>query len=183
MGDGDGCGRRSDDILTAIRLARQYGLRLVLEHGYEAHFVLEQVKAYDVAVVLGPAFRCCGNSEELHHDFKTAQVLDDAGVTVAHMTDHPIVPVGYLSVQAGLSVRAGMSVERALRTVTVHAAQVLGLEDEIGQIVPGLQADLVCLDGPPLQVASRVLTTYIGGEVVYRDGDRIPVPGGMFHDE
>jgi imidazolonepropionase-like amidohydrolase len=171
---------RSDDILTAIRLARDYGLRLVLEHGYEAHFVLEQVKAQGVMVVLGPAFRCCGNSEELHHDFGTAKVLDDAGVVLAHMTDHPIVPIGYLPLQAGLSVREGMSPDRALRTITAHPAQILGLEDQIGRLAPGLAADLVILDGPPLEVASRVLVTYIGGEVVYRDGDSIPVPGGMF---
>jgi len=173
---------RSDDILTAVRLARDYGFRLVLEHGYEAHFVLDQIKDQGVSVVLGPAFRCCGNSEELNHDFETAKILDDAGVVVAHMTDHPIIPVGYLSMQAGLSVRSGMAPDRALRTVTVHAAQILGLEDEIGQIAPGFQGDLVCLDGPPLEVASRVLATYIGGESVYRDGDRIPVPGGMFRD-
>ena len=171
---------RSDDILTAIRLARDYGLRLVLEHGYEAHFVLEQVKAQGVMVVLGPAFRCCGNSEELHHDFGTAKVLDDAGVVVAHMTDHPIVPIGYLPLQAGLSVREGMSPDRALRTITAHPARILGLEDQIGRLAPGLAADLVVLDGPPLEVASRVLATYIGGEVVYRDGDSVPVPGGMF---
>ncbi len=170
---------RSDDILTAIRLARAYGLRLVLEHGYEADLVLDRVIEHGVAVVLGPAFRCCGNTEELHHDFASAKVLDDAGVCVAHMTDHPIVPVGYLSLQAGLSVRAGMKPSRALRTITTHAARILGLDDTVGRLAPGLAADLAIFDGPPLEVASRVVSTWIDGARVYADGEPTPVPGGM----
>lgn len=170
---------RSDDILTAIRLAREYGLKLVLEHGYEADLVLDRLKEHDVAVVFGPAFRCCGNTEELHFDFATVAALDAAGVCVAHMTDHPIVPVGYLAVQAGLSVRAGMKPERALRTITTHAARILGLEDEIGRLAPGMAADLAIFTGPPLDIASRVHATWIDGERVYADGEPVPVPGGL----
>ena len=170
---------RTDDILTAARLARQYGLRLVLEHGYEAHRVIEQLKAIKAAVVFGPGFRNCGNSEELDFDFVHVKTLDDAGVLVAHMTDHPIVPVGYLSIQAGLSVRAGMTAERALRTITCNPAEILGLGDEIGALTAGRQADLVVLDGPPLQVASRVQSTWIGGTCVYRAGEPVPTPGAM----
>lgn len=171
---------RSDDILTALRLARELGLQLVLEHGYEAHLVLDEVIEAGAAVVLGPAFRTCGNSETLHFDFATTKVLDDAGVLVAHMTDHPIVPIGYLPLQAGLCVRAGMHPDRALRTITVHAAAILGLSDRIGRLAAGLDADLVVLDGPPLEVASRVLETWIDGRLVHRLGDPIPVPGGAF---
>jgi imidazolonepropionase-like amidohydrolase len=170
---------RSDDILTALRLAREYGLRLVLEHGYEAHLVLDQVKAGAAAVVLGPMFRCCGHSEETHLDFAVTKTLDDAGVTVAHMTDHPIVPVGYLSIQAGLCVRAGLAPDRALLTITRHAAQVLECAERVGSIAPGRDADLVVFDGPPLEVASRVLETWIDGVPVYRHGDPMPVPGAV----
>ncbi len=170
---------RSDDILTAIRLAREYGLRLVLEHGYEADLVLDRIIENDVAVVFGPAFRCCGNTEELHFDFATVAALDAAGVCVAHMTDHPIVPVGYLGLQAGLSVRAGMKPERALATITHHAARILGLDDQIGRLAPGMAADFAVFTGPPLAVASRVHSTWIDGARVYADGDRVPVPGGL----
>ncbi|MCA9538445.1 MAG: amidohydrolase [Myxococcales bacterium] len=168
---------RSDDILTALRLAREYGLRLVLEHGYEATFVLEKLRANDVAVVFGPAFRNCGNTEELHFDFAATKQLDDAGLCVAHMTDHPIVPVGYLPLQAGLAVRAGMSPARALRTITANPARILGVEDRLGRLAPGFEADLVVLDGPPLEIQSRVLSTWIGGRAVYADGEPTPVPG------
>jgi imidazolonepropionase-like amidohydrolase len=174
---------RSDDILTALRLARTFGLRLVLEHGYDAHLVLDEVKAAGAAVVFGPAFRTCDGSENLHFDFAQTRALDDAGVLVAHMTDHPIVPVEYLSVQAGLSVRAGMAPARALALITGNAARVLGLEARVGDIAPGLDADFVLLDGPPLAIESRVLETRIEGRVVYTHGDPIPVPGTAFFGE
>ena len=172
--------RRSDDLLTALRLASEFGLRMVLEHAYEARFVLDEIAQAGVSVVLGPAFRCCGTSEELHFDFETTQLLDDAGVCVAHMSDHPIVPVSYLSLQAGLCVRAGMAPDRALRTITANPARILELDNRIGAIATGYDADLVILDGPPLEIASRVLATYIGGVCVFAHGDPLPVPGGAF---
>lgn len=171
---------RSDDILTALRLAREYDLELILDHGYEAHFVLEEVVAAGAAVVLGPAFRTCGSTESLHMSFESTKVLDDAGLIVAHMTDHPIIPVEYLSIQAGLCVRAGMTPERALATITHNPARILGVADRIGRLAPGLDADLVVLDGPPLSLESRVLETRIEGRVVHRYGDPIPVPGAGF---
>jgi len=133
-----------------------------------------------VPVVFGPSFRCCGGSEHLHFDFAHAKTLDDAGVCVAQMTDHPIVPIEYLSLQAGLCVRAGMAPERALLTVTRNPARILGLEHYLGCIAPRYEADLVVWSGPPLEVASRVVSTWIGGRCVYRDGDRRPVPGAAF---
>jgi len=171
---------RSDDILTALRLAREFGLSLVLEHAYEATLVLQQVVDAGVSVVHGPAFRSCGGSEHLRFDFADVKTLDEAGVCVALMTDHPIVPVEYLSLQAGLSVRAGLDPDRALRTITRNPAQILGLADAIGRIRRGLDADLVVWSGPPLEVASRVLATFIEGRCVYRDGDPRPVPGAAF---
>ena len=171
---------RSDDILTALRLAREFGLSMVLEHAYEAAFVLDEVVEADVAVVYGPSFRCCGGSEHLHFDFAHVKTLDDAGVCVAQMTDHPIVPIEHLSLQAGLCVRAGMSPERALLTVTQNAAKVLGVDHHLGKLAPRYDADLVVWSGPPLEVASRVLSTWINGRCVYRDGDPRPVPGAAF---
>ncbi len=170
---------RADDILTAARLAKEFGLALVFEHAYEATRVLEQVKGAAFGVVYGPAFRTCGGSEHLHFDFADVKTLDDEGVLVAVMSDHPVVPIEYLSLQAGLCVRAGMDPEAALRTVTANPAAILGVNDQVGTIAPGLDADLVVWSGPPLEIASRVLTTYIDGEPVYRDGDPRPVPGAL----
>lgn len=171
---------RSDDILTALRLAREFGLSMVLEHAYEAVFVLDEVVEAGVSVVYGPSLRCCGGSEHLHFDFAHARALDDAGVCVALMTDHPIVPIEYLSLQAGLCVRAGMTPERALLTVTHNPAKILGVDHHLGKLAPRYDADLVVWSGPPLEVASRVLSTWIEGRCVYRDGDPRSVPGAAF---
>lgn len=171
---------RSDDILTACRLAREYGLSPVIEHGFDAHLIIDQLKAAKAAVVLGPHWRNCGNSEEINFDYAHTITLLDAGICVAHMTDHPIVPVGYLPVMAGLCVRAGLSEARALTVITQNPAQILGLSDRIGRVAVGLDADLVLLDGPPLAIASRVQGTWIEGRCVWRQGDVIPPPGGAF---
>ncbi|MBU0550471.1 amidohydrolase family protein [Myxococcota bacterium] len=167
---------RADDLQAAIRFARRYGLRLVLEHAHQAHLILDEIVAAGAPVVLGPLFKTLGHSEETHLDFEAARALDAAGVRVALMTDHPIIPVGYLSVQAGLCVRAGVPPARALAMITTHAAQILGLEGIIGDVAPGLRADLVRLSGPPLEIASRVLETWIDGRRVYT-GASLPVPG------
>lgn len=171
---------RSDDILTACRLAREYGLSPVIEHGYEAHLVIDQLKAVKASVVLGPHWRNCGNSEELDFDYAHTKTLLDAGICVAHMTDHPIVPLGYLPVMAGLCVRAGLSEAQALSLICHNPARILGIADRVGRLVTGLDADLVLLDGPPLAIASRVQGTWIDGAQVWQIGDRIPVPGAAF---
>jgi len=157
---------RSDDILTAVRLAREFGFQLVIEHGYEAVEVIAQLKEVGASVVYGPAFRTCGHSEDLNFSFDHAQRLLEAGIPVSHMTDHPIVPVQYLSLQAGLCVREGLSSEEALKLVTAYPATLLGCEERVGRLKVGLDADLVRLSGPPLEVASKVLHTYIQGREV-----------------
>lgn len=170
---------RSDDILAAIRLAEQFGLRLVIEHGFEAPLVLEQVVASGAAVVYGPSFRTCGGSEHLNYDFAGVVDLVRAGVKVAVMTDHPIVPVEYLAIQAGLCVRAGLTAGEALHLITGAAADILEVADRVGRLSVGLDADFVVLDGPPLEVASRVQFTCIEGAAVWQRGDGIPLPGGV----
>lgn len=158
---------RSDDILTAIRLSQEYGFRLVLEHAYEAVYVIPQLQSVHAQIVYGPAFRTCGHSEDLNFDFAHTQTLLQAGITVAHMTDHPIVPIQYLSLQAGLCVRAGVPTLKALELITSMAADILGCHTRIGRLQVGLDADFVRFNGPPLEVASRIIATYIQGHSVY----------------
>ena len=158
---------RSDDILTAVRLAREFGFQLIIEHGYEAHLVIDQLKEVGAYVVYGPAFRTCGHSEDLHFDFAHAQQLLEAGIKVAQMTDHPIVPIQYLSVQAGLCVRAGLHEDEALKLITSYPAEILGINDQVGRLAEGLEADLVRLNGPPLEVKTSVIETRIKGEVIH----------------
>lgn len=159
---------RSDDILTATRLARDYGFNLIIEHGYEAIQVIEQLKRVNASVVYGPAFRTCGHSEDLNFDFAHAQILINQGIKVAQMTDHPIVPIQYLSLQAGLCVREGLHEDEALKLITATPADLLGVSDRVGQLKVGLDADLLRLSGPPLEIKTRVIETWINGKVVVK---------------
>lgn len=159
---------RSDDILTAVRLAREFGFQLIIEHGYEAIRVMEQLKSVGASVVYGPAFRTCGHSEDQNFDFAHAQVLLENGIKVAHMTDHPIVPIQYLSLQAGLCAREGLDENEALKLITAYPADLLGLADQIGQLKIGLDADFLRLSGPPLEIKTRVIETWLNGAVVVK---------------
>ena len=160
---------RSDDILTATRLARDFGFKLIIEHGYEAIYVIDQLKRVGASVVYGPAFRTCGHSEDLNFDFAHAETLIKAGIQVAQMTDHPIVPVQYLSLQAGLCVRAGLNESDALHLITSSPADLLGVGDQVGSLRSGFDADLLRLSGPPLEVKTRVIETWINGEPVIKE--------------
>ena len=156
---------RSDDILSALRIARDYGLKMVIEHGYEANRVIPQIQRQQASVVYGPAFRTCGHSEDLHFDFAHAQELLTADIPVAQMTDHPIVPIQYLSIQAGLCVRAGLDSYEALKLITAYPADILECSD-VGRLSAGKDADFIRMSGPPLEISSSVLATYIQGQRV-----------------
>ena len=90
-----------------------------------------------------------------------------AGVPFALITDHPFVPVQFLRVQAGVCVSEGLPEYEALRSITINAARILGLEDRVGSIAAGKDADIVIFDGDPLDCRSRVATTIINGDVVF----------------
>ncbi len=158
---------RVDDILTAMRLAKEFGLKLVIEHGYEAKWIVDKLKAQNVSVAYGPAFRTCGHSEDLHFDFADAQILLDAGITVAQMTDHPIVPVQYLNLQAGLCIREGVDPYQALNMITAFPAKILNCESRVGSLKKGLDADFVIYQHFPLSIEAKVQETYIQGNCVY----------------
>ncbi len=167
---------RSDDIATALRLAREFGLSLVLEHALASDALIEKIVAARASVVFGPTWKTPGVSDETLADESTVLRLFEAGVPVALMTDHPIVPVGYLPLLAGLCVRAGLSSENALTLITSNAAKILGISDRLGTLGEGLLGDFLLLDGPPLEVASRVLEVWMAGQKCDLPG-RLPVPG------
>ena len=98
-------------------------------------------------------------------------ILDRAGVEVSIITDHPVVPIEYLITQAALAVREGMDRDAALRAVTINPARVLGVEERVGSLSPGKDADVVLWSGDPLDLQSRVLRTWIDGVEVYTYDD------------
>ena len=161
---------RGDDILTIFRLADEFGFQYTLEHVTEGHLLVEEIRDRDVPCIVGPMFSPRNPSEVKNLTFRTPGVLADAGVTVALTTDHPIVPLKHGVVQAAVAVKVGMGVDDALRALTINGARIMGVEDRVGSIEEGKDADLVIMTGHPFDLMSTVQTTIINGKVVFDRG-------------
>jgi imidazolonepropionase-like amidohydrolase len=159
---------RADDIATALRLAAEFGYDLVLDHCTEGYLLVEKIAAAGVPVVTGPLITARSKVELRNRTLANPGVLAAAGITVAIATDHPVVPVHLLVLQAALAVKEGMDREAALRAVTINPAAIMRVDDRIGSLVPGKDADLVIWSGDPFDVMSRAEVAYIGGREVYR---------------
>lgn len=159
---------RADDIATALRLAAEFGYDLVLDHGTEGYLIAAKIAAAGVPVVTGPLITSRSKVELRNRTLANPGLLAAAGVTVSIATDHPVVPVHLLIVQAALAVKEGLDPGAALRAVTINPARVLRIADRLGSLAPGKDADLVIWSGDPLDVMSRVEAAYIAGREVYR---------------
>ncbi|WP_223691553.1 amidohydrolase [Leifsonia poae] len=157
---------RHDDIATAIRLADEFGLRLVINHGTEADRVAPLLAERDIPVIFGPMLTTRSKVEVRNAGPATVVALDRAGVRVALTTDHPVFPIGQLRLQAATAVRSGLPWSTALAAVTSQAARIIGLDGRIGAIAAGLDADLVLWSGDPFEISSRAELVYIDGRVV-----------------
>jgi imidazolonepropionase-like amidohydrolase len=159
---------RADDILTALRLGQEFGLRVVVEHCTEGHKVAAELVKAGVPALVGPSLSSRSKMELRELSFSTAGELARAGVTVALISDHPFVPIQYLPLCAGLAIREGLDEETALRAITLTPAQILGVEERVGSLEPGKDADLAFYRGHPLyDVQARCLLTLVQGRVVH----------------
>lgn len=157
---------RSDDIFTAIRLAKEFDLDLVLVHCTEGYLNAEKLAEEKARAIVGPLI-CTRTKPELSNERdENAAILKKAGVEVAICTDHPEVPIQYLPLSAGIAVRAGMDHDDAVRAITSVPAKILGLSDKIGSISPGTDADIVVFKGDPLSVYETPLWVIAGGKIV-----------------
>lgn len=159
---------RADDIMTAVRIAREFGINLVIEHCTEGHKIAEELVEAGVPAVVGPSLSNRAKIELKDITFKTPGVLAKAGVQVALMTDHPVIPVQYLPICAGLAVREGMSQEDALKALTINPAKILGVDHRLGSLEPGKDADVVIWSGNPLEVMSKPEMVIMDGKVVFK---------------
>ena len=159
---------RHDDIATAIRLADEFGYRLVINHGTEGHKVADVLAERDIPVIFGPLFTSRVKVELRDRAIGNLAALAAAGVRVAITTDHPVVPVNFLVHQASLAVKEGLPAKVALEALTVNPASILRLDDRVGSLTPGLDGDVVIWSGDPLDVNSRAERVLISGVEVYR---------------
>ncbi len=172
---------RQDDILTVLRLQQEFGFRCVLHHVSEGWLVAEQIAAAkvpcSVIVIDSPG----GKVEAAHLSLTTGAVLDRAGVLVGFHTDDGITDSRLFLRSAALAVRAGMNRDKALQAVTIANARMLDLQDRVGTLTPGKDADFVVLSGDPFSVYTRVLQTWVEGKKVFDFADakdRLMAMGG-----
>lgn len=157
----------ADDILTAMRIGREFGVDQIIEHGTEAYKVVDELLRYNVPVSCGPALVARVKVEVRGRSFKTPGILAKNGVKVSIITDHPVVPEQYLVISAALAVREGMEEQDAVRAITQTPAELCGVGDRIGSLEPGKDGDVVIWDGHPFEYRSKVSKTIILGQVVY----------------
>lgn len=158
---------RADDMFTAIRIAKEFNLKLTLDHCTEGHFIVDELLEEGFPVIVGPSLSERSKFELRNLTFNTAGILSNAGLDVCIMTDHPVIPVQYLPICAGIAVKHGMKKEKAIESITINPAKTLGIEDRVGSIEVGKDADIVIWDNSPLEIQSKVLYTIINGKVVY----------------
>ena len=159
---------RADDIVTAVRIADEFGYRLVIDHGTEAHLVADLLASKGIPVLIGPLFTSRSKVELRSRSLSNPGRLAAAGVQISIITDHPVVPINFLVHQATLSIKEGLDRDTALRAITINPARVLGVDDRVGSIAVGKSADLVLWTGDPLDVLQRADAVFIGGREVYR---------------
>lgn len=158
---------RADDILTAIRIAKEFAIQITLDHCTEGHLIAEYIKASGFPAIVGPDLTSKNKIEVGNMSFKTCGVLNRAGVLTAITTDHPVTLLPYLPLCAGLCVRAGLPMEEAYKAITINPAKICGADSRIGSLAPGKDADIAIFDHNPMSTFSQTLYTIIDGEIVY----------------
>lgn len=159
---------RADDILTAIRIGKEFDLKLTLDHCSEGHLIADYVRQSGRCAILGPSLTARSKIELKNKSFSTPAVLHKNGVKISIMTDHPVTPIQYLPICAGLAVKEGLDMKEALKAITINAAEICGVSDRVGSIEIGKDADIAIFDGNPLETLTNTLYTIINGEIVYR---------------
>lgn len=162
---------RTDDIMTALRIKDEFDINLVLVHAIEGSNVSDQIAHAEIPVLAGPFFQDRSRFELKNLDPSTSVHLQQAGVSMALITDHPTSAIRNLSLEIALAVREGMSKADAIDKVTLSAAKLLDLDEKVGSIEVGKAADFAIWDKEPFGLTSRVSQTFIDGQVVYsREG-------------
>jgi len=159
---------RVDDIFTAIRIAKEFGLNLTLDHCTEGHLVAEKIAESGFSAIVGPSLSSRSKYEVRELDFKTPGVLRKAGVTVAITCDHPVVRIQYLPLCAGIAAKEGLGEIGALRAITIDAAKIAGVDKRLGSLKEGKDADIVIYEGSPLEIKGTALMTIVDGKIVWK---------------
>lgn len=158
---------QADDIFTAIRIAKEFDLKLTLDHCSEGHLIAEDLAREGYPAIVGPTFGWKSKFEVRNKSFETPKVLVEAGVKVAIMTDSPIIPIEGLTMSAALAHKAGLDEMEALKCITINPAEILEIEDRVGSLEVGKDADIVVWDNHPFDLQASPTHTIIDGKIVF----------------
>lgn len=160
---------RADDILTAVRIAKEFGLKITLDHCSEGHLIIEELKEAGFPAIVGPDMASRNKIEVRNMAFKTAGLLSKNGILTAVTTDHPVSKIQFLPICAGLAVKEGMAIEDGFKSITINPAKICGVDDRIGSLAVGKDGDVAIYNGNPMEVFTKTLCTIIEGKIVYYD--------------
>lgn len=157
---------RADDIMTAIRLRDEFQLDLVVEHCTDGHLIVEELKEAGVKVAVGPSLSNRAKVEMENVTFRTPGVLASAGVDVAIITDAPCTPIQYLPICAGMAMREGMTEEDAFKALTIVPAKILKVDDRLGSLTAGKDADVVVWNNHPMEIMGKPELVFVNGKQI-----------------
>ena len=155
---------RADDILTVIRIAKEYDIEVTLDHATDARCIVEQIKESGFPCICGPSFGHKTKFELKSKSFKTPGVLNKAGILVSITTDSPVIPEQYLSLCAALAAKEGMDEYEAIKAITINPAKILKLDNRIGSIKVGKDADFIICTKNILDTTNEIKSVYIDGK-------------------
>lgn len=158
---------RADDILTAIRIAKEFQVDITIDHGTESHLIVDEIKASGFPVIVGTDLTPRSKLEVQNMNFKTNKILQEAGVLFAITTDHPVALIQYLPLCAGLAVKQGLPLEEGLKAITIYPARICRVDDRVGSLKKGKDADIAIFSGNPMEIFTKTLYTIIDGEIIY----------------
>lgn len=162
---------RTDDILTAIRIAKEFDVNLTLDHCTEGHLIADKIKESGCYAILGPDLSSRNKLEVQNADFKTSGILANKGIIIAITTDHPVTMIQNLPICAGLATKKGLSIMDGLKAITINPAIICGVADRVGSIEVGKDADIAIFNGNPMEIFTETMYTIINGEIVYSKKD------------
>ena len=157
---------RADDIATAVRISREFGLKYTIVHGTEGYQIADLLAQQEVAVITGPCLTDRSKPELVGQTLENPALLSKAGVLVAICTDHPETPIQYLPLCAAMAVRGGMDPEEALAAITCNPARIAGIDHRVGTLTPGKDADLVVTAGHPFDWNGRIQAVFLEGKQI-----------------
>ena len=155
---------RSDDIFTAMRVAKEFGLKLAVVHCTDGCITAKYMKEENVPAMVGPTLMSSTKLETINLSFQTPVTVSEAGIKMAITTDHDVIPLEYLPVCAAVAVRNGLDAGEALKAITINAAEIAGIADRVGSLEVGKDADISVFTDHPFHYTSKTKAVFIDGK-------------------